>query len=152
MMLKHFFIILSFFSIVIAANAQHDNRGWFSPEKFEEDLKNYIVKEAALGKPEREKFFPVYNEMRNKQRKLFERQRNLGRMRTNDEESCKKMVQERDNIELEQKRIQQIYHNKFFEILPACKVHEIIKAEDKFHRHMLRQMGFHQKPNGKHQK
>lgn len=149
MMLKRFFIILSFFSIIIAANAQHGNRGWFSPEKFEEDLKNYIVKEAALGKSECEKFLPVYNEMRHKQRKLFERQRNLGRMKTNDEESCKKMVQERDNIELEQKHIQQIYHNKFFEILPACKVYEIIKAEDKFHRHMLRQMGFHQKNNGK---
>jgi len=146
MMLKRFFILVSFFACIIAVNAQHEKKEGFSPEKFEEDLKNYIVKEAALSKTECDKFFPIYKEMRSKQLKLFERQRNLFKAKPNDEEGFKKQVQERDNIELEQKRIQQKYHNKFFEVLPASKVCEVIRAEDTFHRRMLRQWGHQQKP------
>ena len=43
-----------------------------------------------------------------------------------------------DKMDIELKRIQQQYHNKFLDILPACKVMKAIKAEDKFHRNMLK--------------
>ena len=51
-----------------------------------------------------------------------------------DEVECKKCVQKRDVYELELKNIQQTYHNKFFCVLPASKVYDVIKAEDRFHR------------------
>ena len=51
-----------------------------------------------------------------------------------DEAECKKCVQKRDVYELELKNIQQTYHNKFFCVLPASKVYDVIKAEDRFHR------------------
>lgn len=122
-----------------------ENIGQFSPEKFEADLKEFIVKEASLTQKESEAFFPVFNEMRIKQRQLFDRQRKLGREKPQDEKGCQKTIRERDNIELDFKRIQQTYHEKFLEILPASKVYDIIKAEDHFHRRMMRNWG--QRPN-----
>ena len=85
-----------------------------------------------------EKFFPVYREMQNRQRSLFDRQRNLATMSTNDEASCMKAIRERDEIELEMKRIQKTYHERFLELLPASKVYAVLKAEDQFYRHYFR--------------
>ena len=44
-------------------------------------------------------------------------------------------------MELELKSIQQTYHNKFFSVMPASKVFDVIRAEDSYHRGLLRNMG-----------
>jgi hypothetical protein len=121
----------------------------FSPEKFEEELRVYIIQQAGLTQQEADKFFPVYNEMRKKQHALFNRQKEAHKVKPATEEGCMKAIQERDNLEVEQKRIQQNYHNKFFDILPASKVYDILQAEDRFHRHKLKQLGGNR---GKHPK
>ena len=113
----------------------------FSPEKFDQELREYIIKEAELTTQEAEKFFAVYKEMREKQRALFGRQKNADRTKPASEEACMKAIKERDERELEQKRIQQEYHNKFLELLPASKVYDVLQAENRFHRHKLRQWG-----------
>ena len=41
--------------------------------------------------------------------------------------------------QLDDMLIQQKYHNSFLKILPAGKVLEILKAEDKFHRDAFKQ-------------
>ena len=63
------------------------------------------------------------------------------RIKPTDEAACKKMIQKHDQVELELKSIQQTYHNKFFSVMPASKVFDVIKAEDQFHRGLLRNMG-----------
>lgn len=132
--------------MAMAQQPQQQNGGrHFSPEKFESELYQFIIREAGLTQEECAKFFPVYKEMRKKQRGLFERQRNASKVKPADEKGCMKVVQDRDNIEVEQKRLQQTYHNKFFDVLPASKVYDILQAEDKFHRGMLRQWGHRQK-------
>ena len=113
----------------------------FSPEKFDSELRQYIVNEVSLSKQEAESFFVVYKEMREKQRVLFNRQKKLGKEKPNTEEGCTKVIQERDALELESKKIQQDYHDKFLKILPASKVYDVLKAEDRFHRHKLQQWG-----------
>lgn len=113
----------------------------FSPEKFDADLQEFIKQEAHLTDAEAEQFFPVYKEMQRKQRSVYGRQRNMGQQKPQDEKGCKKAIQDRDELELEMKRIQQTYHQKFLEILPATKVYDVINAEDRFHRRMLR--GWH---------
>lgn len=148
MMRKMIFAGILLWGSVLLSSAQDDNQA-FSPQKFESELQNFIVKEACLCNEEVARFFPVYNEMRTKQRALFEQQRKMGRVKPADENACKKAIQERDNIELELKRVQQCYHNKFFDILPASKVYDVLRAEDKFHRTMLKQWGHRQKPKEK---
>jgi len=44
-------------------------------------------------------------------------------------------------MELELKSIQQVYHNKFLNVLSASKVYDVIKAQDRFHRRMFKNWG-----------
>ena len=113
----------------------------FSPEKYQADLEQYITKEACLTPQEAAAFFPMFREMQKKQRALYNRMREDVRIKPTDEAACKKMIQKRDQVELELKSIQQTYHNKFFSVMPASKVFDVIKAEDQYHRGLLRNMG-----------
>ena len=113
----------------------------FSPEKYQADLEQYITKEACLTPQEAAAFFPLFREMQKKQRALYNKMRDDVRIKPTDEAACKKMIQKRDQVELELKSIQQTYHNKFFSVMPASKVFDVIKAEDNYHRGLLRNMG-----------
>lgn len=135
------FTQLSFVSV------QAQQRNWpqqpqqaqqFSPEQFEKELQQFITKEAGLTPQEAAKFFPVYKEMQAKQRAVYDRQRQLGWGKPADEKGCEKAIRQRDEYDLELKRIQQTYHNKFLSIISASKLYDVIKAEDRFHRQMLR--------------
>jgi Spy/CpxP family protein refolding chaperone len=126
---------------VMVASAQNPTKQKFSPEQFEQELRQFIIEKAALTPEETDKLFPVYQEMRKKQHALFQRQRCLGRVKPADDAGCQKAIQERDNIEVELRRLQQSYHNKFLDVMPASKVYDVLQAEDEFHRHKLKQWG-----------
>lgn len=110
----------------------------FSPEKFQADLEQFITNEANLTPEESKKFFPLYREMQQKQRVVFKQMKDLGVNKPADEAACKKALEKRDELELEQKRIQQNYHKQFLNVLPASKVYNVIKAENHFHRTAFR--------------
>lgn len=110
----------------------------FSPEKFQADLEQFITNEANLTPEESKKFFPLYREMQQKQRVVFKQMKDLGVNKPADEAACKKALEKRDELELEQKRIQQNYHKQFLNVLPASKVYDVIKAENRFHRTAFR--------------
>lgn len=150
MMTKRLYLCITamLFVLGITAQQQENNRMRFSPEQFDAELQQFITAEACLTQQEVAKFFPVYKEMQNKQRTLYERQRQLGKIKPADEQGCMKVVQERDNLEVELKRVQQTYHNKFFDLLPASKVYDVILAEDKFHRRKLKQWSNGPRPGG----
>ena len=120
---------------------QQQQQQRFSPEKYQADLEQYITKEACLTPQEASAFFPLFREMQKKQRALYNKMREDVRIKPTDEAACKKMIQKRDQVELELKSIQQTYHNKFFSVMPASKVFDVIKAEDNYHRGLLRNMG-----------
>ena len=103
----------------------------FSPEKFKADLQEYIVKEAKLTPQEATKFLPLFGEMHEKQRKTP----------PTDEAGFKDAIKKADQMDLELKTLQQTYHNKFLCVLPASKVFEVIKAEDRFYRDMWKRWG-----------
>lgn len=112
----------------------------FSPEKYQADLEQYITKEACLTPKEAAAFFPLLREMQKKQRALYNKMREDVRIKPTDEAACKKMIQKHDQLELELKSIQQTYHNKFFSVIPASKVFDVIRAEDSYRRGLLRNM------------
>lgn len=120
--------------------AQERQRG-FDPKKFRAELESFMVKEACLTPAESAAFFPIYDEMNRQQRSLFDKMRRLGRGNPSSEEECRKVLVERDKLDLELKKVQQRYHNKFLTVLSAKKVLAVLKAEDCFHRRMLRRDG-----------
>lgn len=113
----------------------------FQPEKFQAELEQYIEKEAGLTHEESAKFFPLYREMQQKQRAVYKQMKELGKVKPEGETACKKAVQKHDELELEQKRIIQTYHNKFLQVLSASKVYDVIKAENRFHRSAIKNWG-----------
>ena len=124
--------------VVLGASAEEQQK--FSPEKFQADLEQYITTEAGLTNEEAAKFFPLYREMQQKQRVVYNKMHELFKL-PHDEASCKRAVQRRDQLEIELKQIAQTYHNKFLCVLPASKVIGTIIAEDKFHRRAFRKLG-----------
>lgn len=115
--------------------AQRFNR--FDPAKFKADLEKFITVEACLTPREAAAFFPLYDEMNNKQRVLYDKIRELKRMKPLDEEKCKKVVSEIDQLEIEIKQLQANYHTRFLSIMPASKLFDVISAESRFHRQAM---------------
>lgn len=144
-MKKFSFILLLTTMMTIATSAQmrqhQQPQERFSPEKFEAQQQEYITNEAKLTQQEAAKFFPIYKEMQEKQRVQFDRQRQLNMKKPTDEQGCLKAIKESDEIDLELKRIQQYYHSRFLELMPASKVYDILKAEQTFYRRMMRNWG-----------
>ncbi len=138
-------------TLTMSAQRQDGQAPKFSPEKFDAELQQYIIQKAALTPQEAAKFFPVFKEMQTKQRAIYDRQRKLGQFKPSDEAGCMKAIQERDNLDVELRRVQQNYHNKFFDVLPATKVYDVLRAEETFFRHQLRQWSHGQKQKGKRQ-
>ncbi|MDO4985862.1 MAG: hypothetical protein Q4E48_09215 [Prevotella sp.] len=124
--------------VVLGASAEEQQK--FSPEKFQADLEQYITTEAGLTNEEAAKFFPLYREMQQKQRVVYNKIHELFKL-PHDEASCKRAIQRRDQLEIELKQIAQTYHNKFLRVIPASKVIGTIVAEDKFHRRAFRKFG-----------
>jgi hypothetical protein len=120
--------------LFLSVSAFADEPQKFSPEKFQADMEQFITQEACLTPEEAAKFFPLLREMHKKQRAIQMQIKKECKIKPVDEVECKKCVQKRDVYELELKNIQQTYHNKFFCVLPASKVYDVIKAEDRFHR------------------
>lgn len=116
----------------ITVSAQ--NRPKFNPKKFETELEQYITTEACLSPQEAAEFFPLYKEMRKKQRSYFLKAGQYRHIDYRDDKLCEKAIRELDDIEIQMKKIQQSYHAKFLKQLPAGKVLKIWRAEEKFHR------------------
>jgi hypothetical protein len=129
--------------MTIMVNAQDHKR--FSPEKFEADLRCFITKEASLTPQEADKLFPVFREMREKQREIYEKMRKLGMNKASDDEACKQFIIEYDKLNLELGQLDVTYHKKMIRMIPASKVYAVMQAEKRFHRQMMKgwQMGRH---------
>ncbi|MBO1362756.1 hypothetical protein JHU38_03010 [Prevotella sp. A2931] len=110
----------------------------FDPLKFQAALERFITLEAELTTDEAARFFPVYREMMKRQRAYFEQVRRYRHTDTSDDKACREAIIKSDLIDIQLKKIQQSYHQKFLKILPAGKVLRILKAEERFHRRAFR--------------
>ena len=133
-------LVFAVLMLVVVLGVSAEEQQKFSPEKFQADLEQYITTEAGLTNEEAAKFFPLYREMQQKQRVVYNKIHELFKL-PHDEASCKRAVQRRDQLEIELKQIALTYHNKFLRVLPASKVIGTIVAEDKFHRRAFRKFG-----------
>ena len=132
-------ILVLLAAISLNGLAQYKNDGQrFSKEEFVRQLEQYVAHEAQLTSKEQAEFFPIFREMHLKMRKVFDAMKKIDSTCPSNDNACANAIRQKDKMDIELKRIQQQYHNKFLDILPACKVMKAIKAEDKFHRNMLK--------------
>ncbi len=138
-MKRHLIIlfILLVSSMTISAQHHHGRRG-FDPARFKADMEQFITKEACLTPKEASEFFPVFDEMLRKERALFDQMATISRVKPATEKGCADAVKKRDELEIHIKELQQQYHNRFLKILPASKVFDVIRAQNRFHRQMFK--------------
>lgn len=134
--MKRLISVTLLFTFMLAAFAQGNPR--FNIEQFNARMQQFITTEAALTPQQAAKFFPLYNEMHKKQRVLFVELNKLKRVKPVGNKACLENIKRCDQIEVQMKELQQSYHTKFLKVLPAEKVYDVLKAEDKFHRQMFR--------------
>jgi Spy/CpxP family protein refolding chaperone len=135
-MRQQVFIFLFCVLGVLSSAAQPPQK--FSPEKFQADMEQFITQEANLTPQESAAFFPLFREMQNKQRGLFNRLRHLSKIKPVDDRGCRKVIDQMDDLEIQLKQIEQNYHVRFYKILPPSKVFDVISAEHNFHFRALR--------------
>lgn len=136
--MKKSIFVLFFLLIVSLANAQNGQQKHFNPERYQAELEQYITRKAGLSSKEASKFFPLYSEMLRKQRSIHNELKTLKRIKPVTDKDCKQNIMKRDKFEIEIKEIQRTYHEKFMQVLPACKVYDVIKAEERFHRQIFK--------------
>lgn len=133
-------LCLFLFSMTFSLTISGQRPRKFDPQQFEKQLHQYIATEAGLTPGEAAAFFPLFDEMQRKQRLLFDKMRIYMHTNTDDNRASLKAIQAMDNNDLEIKKLQKEYHQKFCKVLPAGKVLQILKADDKFHRKAFKRM------------
>jgi hypothetical protein len=148
--MKKLILLVVLLGAVITAGAQRrENPPKFSPEDFKKNIEAFITGEAELTQKEAAQFFPLFQEMHDKQRelnnKLFEAER-AGEQGNMTEAQYKELLTLQNNTIVQNAQIQSEYTKKFLKVMSAKKVYKAIKAETKFHRKMLRDMGNRRRP------
>lgn len=124
----------------LSISAQEKKRPPFNPKKFQAELEQYITTHAGLTPTEAAKFFPMYRQMAEKQRTLFDEMRRIHFVNPKDNGACAEAIRRQDELDIEMKQLQQYYHGRFMLILSPSKVFNVIKAEERFHRQMFKKM------------
>lgn len=134
-------ITITFFTVVAFAQPQMGGKGFgkFDANRFKQEMRKFICGQAQLTEQEADKFFPLFEEMKAKERALFEKQRKF-QHKPQTEEDYKVAIETYDKIDLELKTLQKSYHQKFLKVLPAKKVFLVIRADDGFRTQMFRNM------------
>lgn len=126
------------------ALAAQPHRGKFNPEEFKARLENFITAETGFTPAEAQAFYPIYHEMKEKQRNL---QREIFRLKKNapDSNASDKdfalVIQKIKDLGAEMAGLEVTYYKKMCKAVSPRKVYAAMQAEDKFHRKMLEGFG-----------
>jgi hypothetical protein len=122
------------------AMAQQHQRGKFKPDEFKAKLENYITQKVGFTQEEAQAFYPIYFEMKGKQRQL---QRKIFWLKKN--EPCANAadkdfaiaIQKIKDLGVEMAELEVSYYKKLCGAVSPRKVYAAMRAEDEFHRQML---------------
>ena len=129
-------IIIAICLLLCAFNGVSQKR--FDPERFKAKLHKYIIEQTELSNQEQIAFFPIYDQMLDKQRGIFLQLRALRHVKLTSDQQAKALIAKADKLEIELKMIEQKYHKQLLRVISARKLCYILKAERHFHRAMLR--------------
>jgi len=150
MKLKYVLTLLMTLPFFVAM-AQPPGKAKMSKEEIEAQKIAFLTKEMALTSEEAQVFWPVYNAFEDKQKALKKEHRtNRKKLKDGANLNDAELEQLMDSeIELRTREAALIaeYHEKFKAVLPIQKLARLYHAEDKFKRHLLKQMkGGHDGP------
>lgn len=137
-------LIVMLISMMPAIAQKEGNRPRFNPEEFKAKMESYIKEKACLTQAESEKLFPLYHEMKKKQMEINIQIHQLKHKEANANTTDKEystIISKIKDYAVEQANIEKSYYAKMCKVVSAKKVFDVMKAEDQFHREMLRKAG-----------
>ena len=124
--------------------AQPQQKKLFSHEEFCNKQKEFITKHAKLTPEEAKAFFPLFFEL---QKKKWEINKNARKQARNNEpgnklteEQYSKLVNEFADAKIEIAKLEKSYIEKYLKVIPAGKILDVQRAEDRFQREMIKNM------------
>ena len=126
--------------LVAAAQPQrqpHDG-AQFDPQKFQQMVEQTLTKAGGLTTAEAEAFFPLYNEMRAKQREIGRQIHDLKQSTPTSSKAYADTILRIKKLQLEMAELEQEYYKRILRKVSAEKVFKMMQAEDDFHRRMVR--------------
>lgn len=111
----------------------------FNKQEFRQRVENYITKEANLTEEEAKAFFPIYNEYKDKQRKIH---MSIHRLKKDvpaqgNEEAHEERLLKIARLNAEVAGLDSVYYKKICKAISAEKFFKILTIEDRMHRKML---------------
>ena len=141
--MKKILLSLSFLLFGIVMMAQQQQRGKFKPEEFRAKLESYVTAQAGFNTSEAQTFYPIYFEMKGKQRglqrQIFQLKKNAPQ--TGDDKDYALIIQKIKDLGVEMAQLEVTYYKKMCKVLSPAKVYKAMCAEDQFHRKMLEEFG-----------
>lgn len=110
----------------------------FDPQAFQQMVEKELTKAGSLTTEEAQAFFPLYNDMRQKQREMGRQIRDLKCSAPADAKAAAATIMKIKSLQVEMSEIEQDYYKRILRKVPAEKVFRMMKAEDDFHRRMVR--------------
>ena len=120
----------------------------FDPEKYSRDQEAFIIKDAQLTQQETTTFLPLFREMLQKQRALFKQHRQYTKTKPQNDKEATQLLKNIDDVELQIKKIEVQYHEKFYKVLSPIKVYKVHQAMNKFKHITMERVA--KRKNGKH--
>ena len=123
------------FSLVSQASPYRDKdekERKFDPEKYSRDQEAFIIKDAQLTQQESAAFLPLFREMLQKQRALFKQHRQYTKTKPQNDKEATQLLKNIDDVELQIKKIEVKYHEKFYKVLSPITVYKVHQAMNKF--------------------
>ena len=144
-------IALCLFAVLpIIAQGQNKHKGSFNHDEFRKKMELFITEEAGLTPEDAQKFFPIFREMKEKQMKLGHKIKKLKKDPLDDddddedddddkdEDEWAEAVIEIEELKVKQAQIGETYIKRLCKIISGEKVFKALKAEDTFHRQILK--------------
>ena len=139
--MKRSIIILICTAMSVSFALAQQGRGKFNPQEFKAKLESYVTREAGFTQNEAQAFYPIYFEMKGKQRglqrKIFQLKQNASTANTSDNDYAA-TIQKIKDLGVEMAQLEVTYYKKMCKAISPKKVYLAMLAEDEFHRQMLR--------------
>ena len=133
-------LMLALATMMVAAQPQEQSQDGprFDPREFQQMVEQMLTKAGDLTDDEAKAFFPLYKEMRQKQRQLVEQIRELKHSTPADAKATAATILKIKSLQVDMAEIEQDYYKRILRKVPAEKVFKMMKAEDDFHRRMVK--------------
>lgn len=129
--------LMALFAIGLWAQAPGQGKPRFDPKEFQQRMEAELTRQAGLTPEEARAFFPIYKEMKEKQRNIGVQIHRLKKECQADEAAYAATIAKIKQLQVESAQLEQNYYKRLVEAVPASKVFKVMKAEDDFHRRMV---------------